>query len=104
MLVFGGKTETLDGAALEVDLDEDCRLVAHYPGVVPGRDVDDGGSGEIDAAPVGILEVDRAVSEEADVSVATMLRADKGTEVDRPAQSGRVDHPLDPSVADPDDV
>ena len=79
-------------------------LVAGHPGVVAGRDVDDRRGLQLDGAPVRVLEVERAVGEEADVGVLARRRADQRPQVDGPAQPGWVDRSLDARIADAGDV
>ena len=100
MDVLLGDAEAHRRGRLEVDLDEHGGLVADHPRVVAGRDVDDGRCVEVDDAAVVVLEVQRAVGEEADVGVLAALGADERAEVDGPAHAGRVDRPLDAGVAD----
>ena len=66
-----------DGVGLVVHLDDHGRLVTLHGGIVTGRDVDDRGRVQLDDAPIGILEAERAMGEEAGVSVAARVRADQ---------------------------
>ena len=58
----------------------------------------------VDGASVRVLEVQRAVGEEAGVGVAAAVGADERGEVGGPAHPHRVDAPLDAGLADADDV
>src|SRR5829696_4991816 len=79
VLVLSGDSEARDSIAREVDLDEDRRLIARDPGVVPGRDVDHRGRRQINATYVGVLEADGTRREEADMSVTAVVGADQRT-------------------------
>src|SRR5262249_60962023 len=87
--------ETGDRIALEVELDQHDRLVADHPAIVPGLDGDDLRRAVLDDAAVGVLDVDLAAREEADVRVHAEVGADDRLHVDRPAKAGRIDHALD---------
>ena len=99
-----GDAEAGGGLGLVVHLDEHGRLITLHPGIVTGRDVDDRGRSKFDDAPIGILEAERAMGEEAGVSVAAGVRADQGPEIGGPTQSNRVDRPLDTGIAHSNDV
>ena len=102
--VFLGDAEADRRGRLEVDLDEHRRVVADHPGVMARGDIDHGRGGEVDGAPVGVLEVHAAVDEEAGVGVHAQVGADERAEVGGPAHPRRVDRPLDAGVADLGDV
>jgi hypothetical protein len=102
--VTGRHTESADRVALEVELDDDSRPVAHDPAVVARLDGDDLGSDQFDLAAVGVLDVDLAASQEADVSVPAAFTSHGGLQVRRPAKAGGIDHPLDTRGPGADDV
>ena len=99
-----GDAEAGGGLGLVVHLDEHGRLITLHPGIVTGSDVDDRGRSKFDDAPIGILEAERAMGEEAGVSVAARRRADQGSQIGGPTQSSRVDRPLDTGIAHSNDV
>ena len=104
MAVGVGDTETRDGVSEEVDLDEHGGLIAWHPRIVARRDIDHCRRLQFDDATIRVLEVERAVGEEADVGVLARLGADQRPEVDGPPQTRRVDRSLDPGVADDGNV
>ena len=102
--MFVGDAQAGGRVGLVVHLDEHGRLVTLHRGIVTGCDVDDRWRVQLDDAPIGILEAERAMGEEAGVSVAARLRADQGPETGGPTQSDRVDRPLDAGIAHSNDV
>ena len=102
--MFVGDAQAGGGVGLVVHLDDHGRLVTLHGGIVTGRDVDDRGRVQLDDAPIGILEAERAMGEEAGVSVAARVRADQGPEIGGPTQSDRVDRPLDTGITHSNDV
>ena len=85
----------LDRVALEVELDHHHRLVAHDPAVMARFDRHDLRRLVLHDAPVGILDMDFAARQKADVRVHAQVGADSRLHVDRPPKSHRVDHALD---------
>ena len=88
-------SEAADRVALEVEFDHDHRLVAHDPTVVSRLDRHDLRSLVLHDTTVGVLDMDFAPREEADVGVHAEVSPDERLHVDRPAESGRVHHALD---------
>ena len=66
-----GHSHTVRRIALEVELDDDRRLVADDPAIVPGLHRDDGRSGVLAHAAVGEADVDAAARKEADMRKPT---------------------------------
>src|SRR5262249_47305679 len=88
-------TQPADGVALEVEFDEHDRLLADHPPVVARIDRDDLRRLVLDDAAVGVLDMDFAAGQEADMGVHAEVRADRRLHVFRPAEPYRVNHPLD---------
>ena len=86
------QTKSTDRVRLGVELDQDRRISAHHPGVVPRFENEEGRSHEVEGAAVRILPLDTTASEESDVGMATRLRAGHCFHMARPSESGRVDH------------
>ena len=86
--VRGRHPEAVHGVALEVELDQDDRLLADDPAVVARLDRDDLRRLVLDDAAVGVLDVDLAAREEADVRVHAELGADDRLHVHGPAEAG----------------
>src|SRR5919109_1531693 len=93
-----------DGIALEVELDQDRRLLADDPAVVARLDGDELWRLELDRAAVGVLDVDLSPGEETDVCMFAEVGSDDRLNVYRPAESGRIDDPLHASIAGAPDV
>src|SRR3954451_17554114 len=68
--------EPVDGVPLEVELDQHHRLLADHPAVVPRFDRDNLRRLVLDDAAVGVLDVNLAAREEADVRVHAEIGAD----------------------------
>ena|SRR5438105_14303223 len=97
-------SESADGFSFKIKLDQYGGLVPHHPSVVSRLNDHDLRSFELHGAAVGILNVDLAASQKADVSVHTQIRAGHAFHVFGPAKSGRVDHTLYTAVARADDI
>ena len=65
-----------------------------HPAVMTRIDGDDLRRLALDRAPIGILDVEAAAGQEADVRVHAQVGADDRLHVDRPAEADRVNHPL----------
>ena len=104
MPVSRGDTEAIDGLALEVELDQDGRLIAHHPRVMARLDYDPGRSAEVEAAAVWVLAAQVSASEEPDVGVHAPVGAHKGLDIGRPAGTDWVDQPLHPGATGAYDV
>src|SRR5262245_12051037 len=104
-LVFVGfHPETLRCVALEVELDDHHRFLTDDPAVVTGFDGHNLRRPVLDDAAVRIFDVDFAVRQKTRMRVHTEIRADDMLHILRPAESRRVDHPLDASRAGASDV
>ena len=99
-----GHAEALNRVALEVELDEHHRFLSDHPAVVPGLDRDNLRRLVFDDAAVRVFDVDLTAREKADVRVHAEIRADGRPHVHRPAESWRVNHPLDACGASPADL
>jgi hypothetical protein len=102
--VFFGEPEAARGSFLRVELDEDGRLVADDPGVVPGFQHDHLRRDVLELATVAVLALDVAAREETDVCVHAQLRADRGLHVGRPPEARWVYGALDAPVRRADRV
>jgi len=94
-----GHAEAVDGFALEVEFDQDNRLLSHDPSVMSRLDGHNLRRFMLDDATVGVLDVNFALREEADMRVHAEVRSDDRLHVDGPAESCRIDHSLDPRRA-----
>ena len=61
------QAKSTDRVRLGVELDQDRRISAHHPGVVPRFENQEGRSHEVKGAAVRILPLDTTASEESDV-------------------------------------
>jgi hypothetical protein len=98
------QAKSTDRVRLGVELDQDRRISAHHPGVVPRFENDEGRSHEVKGAAVRISPLDTTTSEESDVGMATRLRAGHCFHIARPAEPGRVDHASHSDASGPNDV
>jgi len=98
------QAEPTDRIRLCVELDQDRRIPAHHPGLVPRFENEEGRSHEVKGAAVPIRPLDMTASEESDVSMSTGLRADQHLHIARPAEPGRVDHAPHSDASCPNDV
>jgi hypothetical protein len=71
-----GHAEPADRVTLEVDLDENDRLLADNPTIVPGLDGHDLRRLVLDDAAIGVFDVDLSAGQEANVRVHAELGAD----------------------------
>jgi hypothetical protein len=94
-----GHPDAVRRIALEVELDDNRRLVADDPAIVPGLDRDDGRSRVLAHAAVRETDVDAAARKETDVRVHALVGMDQRLHVRGPAEADRVDHPLDSRIA-----
>jgi hypothetical protein len=90
-----GHPQTVDGVALEIELDQHRRLIAHDPAVMARIDGDNLGSRVFDHTAIGVLDVDPSPGEKAHVGMHAQVGPHNRLHIDRPAESGRVDHALD---------
>jgi hypothetical protein len=90
-----GHAEAANGVTLEIEFDQHHRLIANDPPIMSRLDRHDLWSLVFHDAPVCVLDVDFAPRQEADVGVHAQVGSDNRFHVDRPAESGRVDHALD---------
>jgi len=84
-----------NGVPLEVELDHHGGLVSDDPSVVPRLDRDGFWSCEFQSASVAIFDLDPPAYKETDVSVHAEIGSSDRFHVSRPAESWRVNHPLD---------
>src|SRR5215831_4925389 len=96
--------EAIDGVAFEIELDHHDRFLADDPTVVPGVDGDDLRRLMFDDAAVGVLDVNLAAREEADVRVHTEVRPRHRLHVLLPMEARWIDHALDARRARAADV
>src|SRR6266851_8125823 len=94
MTMSVGHSETVDRVALEVEFDEDCRVLAHDPAIMARFDGHRLRRLVFDRAAVGVFDVDLAPGQETNVGVHAQVRADDRLHIDRPAESGRIHHAL----------
>src|SRR5215470_2943218 len=104
MLVCLRHTEPANSVSLEVELDQHCGFVSHYPAIVPRLNCDDLWSYELQGAAVCILNVDLAAGQETDVRVHAQIRSGDRLHVGGPTKAGRVDHTLHAACAGSDDI
>ena len=96
---MGGRhAEPVDRVTFEVDFDQNDRLLADNPTIVPGLDGHDLRRLVLNDATISVFDVDLSARQETDVRVHTELGTDNRFHVDRPSESRRVDHPLDAGV------
>jgi len=88
-----------DGIALEVELDEHHWFASDDPAVVTRLDGDDLRGLVLDDAAVGVLDVNLAADEKANVRVHAEVGANDRLHVDRPAEPRRIDHAFDARLA-----
>jgi len=99
MAVNWRHSEALNGIAFEVEFDQDRRLVAHYPAVMPRFDRDHLGSLEFHHASVRVLDVNLPASQKPDVGVLAQIGSHERLYVRRPPESGRINDPLHPALS-----
>src|SRR5258705_13557544 len=92
-------SETADGIALEVELDQHHRLLTHHPAVMSRFDRHNLWSLVFDDTAVGVFDVNLATRKETDVRVHAEVSADNWFHVDRPPESTGIDHALDACAA-----
>jgi hypothetical protein len=97
-----GKAQAIRGFALEVELDENGRPIAHDPCIMTGVNRNHLRRGEFETAAIRVMDVDLAASEEAHVSVHTELSANDGFHVSGLAEAGWIDRALHSGGAYPD--
>src|SRR5829696_7168875 len=90
-----GHAEAGDGFPLEVELDQDDRLVAYDPSIVSRLDDHNLRGPVFEHTPVRVFDVDLATRQEPDVRVHAQVCPDNRFHVHRPAESGRIYHALD---------
>ena len=88
-------SETANRLALEVEFDQHDRLAADNPPVVAGLDRQDLRGLVVHDTPVGVFDVNLAPGKEAHVYVHAPIRPHSRLHVDRPGESGGVDHAID---------
>jgi len=98
-----GHSHTVRRVRLEVELDDDRRLVADDPSIVPGLDRNDGRSRVLAHAAVRETDVDAAARKETDVRVHALVGMDQRLHVRRPAEADWINHPLHTGSARADD-
>ena len=98
------QAKSTDRVRLGVELDQDRRICAHHPGVVPRFENEDGRSREVKGTAVRIGSLDTTASEESDVGVSTRLRARHGFHMARPVKPGWVDDAPHADASRPNDV
>src|ERR1035437_6396757 len=97
--VFRRHPEPPHRVALEIELDHHGRFVADHPAVVPRLDSNRLRSRELHRASIGVLNMDLPLRQEPDVGVLAEFGPDDRLHVPRPAESQRVDHSFDPTIA-----
>src|SRR5262249_59930959 len=90
--------------SLKIKFDHHHGFVPDHPTVVTRFDRDHVGRFVLDDAAVGVLDVDLAVYEEADVRVHAEVGAGDGFHVFRPSKAWRINHPLHPGPTRASDV
>jgi hypothetical protein len=96
--------ESTGRLAFEVEFNQHGGLVPHDPAVVSRLNDDDLRRGEFQGAAVRELNVYAAAGQEAYMRVHAEFGASDLLHLGGPAESGRVDRPLDPAGARPDDI
>jgi hypothetical protein len=99
MPVSVGHTETRDRIRLEIDLDQHGWIVPDDPAVVAGVDRYDSRRREFVHAPIGILDMNLSLGQEADVRVHTSIGFRDRLHVRRPAESWLIDDALHSRIA-----
>jgi hypothetical protein len=99
MTMLRWHSKPLDRVPLEVELNHHRRFVPDDPTIMSRVDGNRLRGGEFTGASVGVLDMDLAAHQETDVRMLTQVPADSRLHVFRPAESGRVDYPLDAAVA-----
>src|SRR4029453_6345773 len=91
--------ESFGGFRLEIDLDHDDRLVRERPAGRARLCGDAPRGDEFELAPVGVLDVNPALDDEADVCVHAEVGLDVRLHVGGPPEAGFVNQALDGGVA-----
>ena len=94
-----GHAQPADGVFLEVELDQHDWFTTNNPSIVAGLDGDDLWSLVFDHAAVRVLDVNLPADEKPHVGVHAEVGAHDRLHVDRPSESRRIDHALDPRPA-----
>src|SRR6266446_1188670 len=90
-----GHSEAADRFTFEVEFDQHHRLVTHHPTVMARLDRHNLRSLVLHDTAVGVFDVDFTPGEEADVGVHAKVSSDDRLHINRPAETGRIDHALD---------
>src|SRR5438552_17746476 len=104
MTMSVGHSEAADRVTLEVEFDQHHGLLTHDPTVVARLYRDDLRRLVFHHAAVGVFDVNFAVRQETDMRGHAEVGPDDRFHVNRPAESGRIDHALDPRRAGADDL
>jgi hypothetical protein len=89
---------------LEIELDDNGGLVAYNPPIMPGLYRNHLRGCKLETASVRVLDMDLALGKEADMGVHTKIGTDDGLHVDRPTESGRIDHTFHTASAGANDI
>ena len=93
----GRHPEAARSVAFKIEFDHDGRLVAHHPSIVPRLNSYNLRRGELQQAAVGVLNMDLAARQEADMRVPAEIGSGHRLHVNGPTEPRRVDSPLDTS-------
>jgi len=96
--------EPANGITLEVELDQNCRLVTDDPPIMSRFDGNGLWSYELKRTAIRVLNVDLAASQEPDMRVHAEICANDRLHVRGPAKTGLVDHALHAAGAGPHDI
>jgi len=102
--VGGRHPAPLSGLALEVEFDQHRGLIPDHPPVMAGLDGYHLRGGELQRAPVRVLNMDLATGEKPHVCVLAQIGADDGFHVSGPAETRRIDDTLHAAGAGSRDV
>jgi hypothetical protein len=103
-MLVAGQAKQLGRFRFEVDLDEDRGVVANNPRIMPRIDAHDLRCDEFIRAAIGILDMDLAPREEADMCVHAPIGANQRFHVRGPAEADWIHHAFDPPGSGGDDV
>ncbi len=90
--------------ALKIEFDQDCRLRADDPGIMPRFDLNHLWRGKTKGATVTVANADLTAREEANVRVHAKIRTDHGLHVSRPTKTGGINKTLYPARSGFDDI
>jgi hypothetical protein len=90
--------EALNRFRLEIKLDQHGWLIPHHPAIMTRLDRYGRRRGELLDAPVGILDMNLPLGEEANMRVHAAVRLGDGLHVRRPTKARLINDPLDARI------